>query len=98
MVAMEPPTGFDAAAIHKKKVELNCPAMPALKPSQAVRGQYGAGTELGNKVKSYRQEPNVDLKSERRGTYVALQPEIDDPGGGPACRSMSAPANAWRGV
>ena len=46
MVAMEPPTGFDAAAIRSKKVEVLA-AMPAVKPAAAVRGQYGAGTVLG---------------------------------------------------
>ena len=45
MVAMEPPTGFDAAAIRSKKAEVLA-AMPAVKPAQAVRGQYGAGTVL----------------------------------------------------
>jgi hydroxymethylpyrimidine pyrophosphatase-like HAD family hydrolase len=41
MVAMEPPTGFDAASIRTKKAEVFA-AMPAVKPAQAVRGQYGA--------------------------------------------------------
>jgi glucose-6-phosphate 1-dehydrogenase len=42
MVAMEPPTGFDAAAIRSKKAEVLA-AMPAVKPAAVVRGQYGAG-------------------------------------------------------
>jgi glucose-6-phosphate 1-dehydrogenase len=37
MVAMEPPTGFDAAAIRSKKAEVLA-AMPAVKSDQAVRG------------------------------------------------------------
>ena len=65
MVAMEPPTGFDAAAIRDKKAEMFA-AMPAVRPEQAVRGQYGAGTVLGKKVKAYRQEPDVAPDSERR--------------------------------
>ncbi len=76
MVAMEPPTGFDAAAIRNKKAEVFA-AMPAVKPAQAVRGQYGAGTVLGKKVKAYRQEPNVAAVSNVE-TYVALQLEIDN--------------------
>ena len=48
MVAMEPPAGFDAAAIRSKKAEVFA-AMPAVKPAAAVRGQYGAGTVLGKK-------------------------------------------------
>ncbi len=38
MVAMEPPVGFDAAAIRDKKAEVFA-AMPAIKPERAVRGQ-----------------------------------------------------------
>jgi glucose-6-phosphate 1-dehydrogenase len=76
MVAMEPPTGFDAAAIRSKKVEVFA-AMPAVKPAVAVRGHYGAGTVLGEKTKAYRQEPNVAPCSITE-TYVALQLEIDN--------------------
>jgi glucose-6-phosphate 1-dehydrogenase len=76
MVAMEPPTGFDAAAIRSKKAELLA-AMPAVKPAQGVRGQYGAGTVLGKTVKAYRQEPNVAPDSNTE-TYVAMRLEIDN--------------------
>ncbi|MGH6726506.1 MAG: glucose-6-phosphate dehydrogenase [Pseudolabrys sp.] len=76
MVAMEPPTGFDAAAIRSKKTEVLA-AMPAIKSAQAVRGQYGAGTVLDKTVKAYRQEPNVAPDSNVE-TYVAMQLEIDN--------------------
>jgi glucose-6-phosphate 1-dehydrogenase len=76
MVAMEPPTGFDADAVRSKKAELFA-AMPAVKPTQAVRGQYLAGTVLGAKVKAYRQEPNVASDSNIE-TYVAMRLEIDN--------------------
>jgi len=76
MVAMEPPTGFDADAIRSKKVEVFA-AMPAVKPAAAVRGQYGAGTVLGENTKAYRQEPNVAPDSNTE-TYVAMQLEIDN--------------------
>jgi glucose-6-phosphate 1-dehydrogenase len=76
MVAMEPPTGFDAAAIHSKKVEVFA-AMPAVKPAAAVRGQYGSGRVLGQNTKAYRQEPNVAPDSNTE-TYVAMQLEIDN--------------------
>jgi glucose-6-phosphate 1-dehydrogenase len=76
MVAMEPPTGFDAAAIRSKKAEMLA-AMPAVNSAQAVRGQYGAGTVLGKTVKAYRQEPNVAPDSHIE-TYVAMQLEIDN--------------------
>ena len=76
MVAMEPPTGFDAAAIRSKKAEVLA-AMPAVKPAQAVRGQYAAGTVLNKEVKAYRQEPDVAPDSNVE-TYVAMQLEIDN--------------------
>ena len=76
MVAMEPPTGFDAAAIRSKKVEVFA-AMPAVRLAAAVRGQYGAGTVLGENKKAYRQEPNVAPKSNTE-TYVAMRLEIDN--------------------
>jgi glucose-6-phosphate 1-dehydrogenase len=76
MVAMEPPTGFDAAAIRTKKAELFA-AMPAATPAQTIRGQYGAGTVLGNKVKAYRNEPKVATDSNVE-TFVAMRLEIDN--------------------
>jgi glucose-6-phosphate 1-dehydrogenase len=76
MVAMEPPVGFDDASIRTKKADVFA-AMPAIKPAQAVRGQYGAGAVLGKTVKAYRQEPNVASDSNVE-TYVAMQFEIDN--------------------
>jgi len=76
MVAMEPPTGFDAASIQTKKAEVFA-AMPAVKPAQAARGQYGAGTVLGKKAKAYRSEPKVAPESNVE-TYAAVQFEIDN--------------------
>jgi glucose-6-phosphate 1-dehydrogenase len=76
LVAMEPPTAFDAAAIHAKKAEVLA-AMPALKPGSAVRGQYGAGRVLGIPVRAYRDEPNVAADSNVE-TYIAARLEIDN--------------------
>ncbi len=76
MLAMEPPTGFDAASIRRQKVEVFA-AMPPVKPAQAVRAQYGAGTALGKPVKAYREEPNVAPNSNIE-TFVAMQLEIDN--------------------
>lgn len=76
LVAMEPPVGFDAAAIRSKKAEVFA-AMPALAPAQAVRGQYGAGTVLGKAVGGYRHEPEVAATSDVE-TYVAMRLEIDN--------------------
>ncbi len=76
MVAMEPPAGFDAASIRAKKAEVFA-AMPATAPARAVRGQYGAGTVLGETVNAYRNEPNVAADSNIE-TYVAMRLEIDN--------------------
>ncbi|QXX73546.1 glucose-6-phosphate dehydrogenase [Methylovirgula sp. HY1] len=76
MVAMEPPTGFDADAIRSKKAELFA-AMPSVQPELAVRGQYGAGTVLGKPVKAYRDEPDVAPDSNVE-TYVAMKLKIDN--------------------
>jgi glucose-6-phosphate 1-dehydrogenase len=76
LVAMEPPVGFDAASVRTKKFDVFA-AMPSVKPAQAVRGQYGAGTVLGKKVKAYRQEPKVASDSNTE-TYVAMQLAIDN--------------------
>jgi glucose-6-phosphate 1-dehydrogenase len=76
MVAMEPPSGFDAAAIRSKKAEVFA-AMPAVTPARAVRGQYGTGTVLDKPVNAYRNEPDVASDSNTE-TYVALQLEIDN--------------------
>lgn len=76
LVAMEPPVGFDDASIRTKKADVFA-AMPAVKPEEAVRGQYGAGTVLGKTVKGYRQEPDVALDSNVE-TYVAMRIEIDN--------------------
>ena len=76
MVAMEPPTCFDADAIRTKKADVLA-AMPAVRPARAVRGQYGAGTVLGKPVKAYRDEPNVAPDSNVE-TYVAMELGIDN--------------------
>ena len=76
MVAMEPPTSFEADAIRSKKADVFA-AMPAVNPARAVRGQYGAGSVLGKPVKAYRDEPNVARDSNVE-TYVAMELAIDN--------------------
>jgi len=76
MVAMEPPTGFDADSIRSKKADLFA-AMPAIKATRAVRGQYVSGTVQRKSVNAYRKEPNVAADSNVE-TYVALKLEIDN--------------------
>ena len=74
MVAMEPPTGFDAASFRANKVAVFA-AMPAADPAAAVRGQYGRGMVLEKPMQAYRQEPSVAPDSNVE-TYVAMRLEI----------------------
>jgi glucose-6-phosphate 1-dehydrogenase len=76
MIAIEPPVSFQADAVRAKKTELFC-AIHRISPEDAVRGQYGAGTVLGQPVRDYRHEPNVAPDSPTE-TYVALKIGIDN--------------------
>ena len=80
MTAMEPPISFDADAVRDKKAEL----IEAIRPldadralTDAVRGQYDAGTVSGRPVRAYRHEPDVAPESTIE-TYVAWKLEIDN--------------------
>jgi glucose-6-phosphate 1-dehydrogenase len=76
LVAMEPPTGFDAASVLARKADILA-AIPALTPDKAVRGQYKAGALKGRALKAYRDERDV-AKDSGIETYVALELEIDN--------------------
>ncbi len=76
MVAMEPPVGFDENAIRTKKADVFAAIKPAGK-DDVVRGQYAAGSVLGQSVKSYREEPDVASDSNVE-TYVAMRLFIDN--------------------
>jgi glucose-6-phosphate 1-dehydrogenase len=76
MIGMEPPISFDADAVRAKKTEL-FQAIHPISPTDAVRGQYGAGPVLGKKVRDYRHEPDVAPDSGTE-TYVALKLGIDN--------------------
>ena len=75
MVAMEPPTTFEATGIRNRKADVFA-AMPPVAPDQAVRGQYGEGSVQGRESKAYRAEPNVAPESNIE-TYVAMRVEVD---------------------
>ena len=80
LVAMEPPSSFDADAVRQEKTKV----LQAIKPldagkvgRDAVRGQYVAGKLGGKDVPGYRQEPDVAADS-RTETYVALRLKVDN--------------------
>ncbi|MDF9865264.1 glucose-6-phosphate 1-dehydrogenase [Methylorubrum pseudosasae] len=76
MVAMEPPSAFDAEIVRDEKTKL-VGAIRPVRPENAVRGQYAAGREDGKDVPAYRDEPDV-AKDSRTETYVALKLEIEN--------------------
>ncbi len=80
LVAMEPPTSFDADHIRDEKVKLLRSIRPfKLLPWQTdiIRGRYAAGAVGGTDVCGFRQEPGVaqDSKTE---TFVAAKMFIDN--------------------
>ncbi|HEY7899578.1 MAG TPA: glucose-6-phosphate dehydrogenase [Caulobacteraceae bacterium] len=80
MVAMEPPNSFAADAVRAEKSRA-IEAIRHLTTAQAAkaqaRGQYRAGTVLGQKLPAYRASPGVDPDS-RTETYIALRLELDN--------------------
>jgi glucose-6-phosphate 1-dehydrogenase len=78
LVAMEPPTNFDATAVRDEKVKV----LRALRPISAadaeqltVTGQYSRGAIDGQPVPGYAEEIGRDSATE---TFVALKAHIDN--------------------
>jgi glucose-6-phosphate 1-dehydrogenase len=80
LVAMEPPSRFDANAVRSEKAEaldsirINSPE-EAL--ANSVRGQYAAGAVSDRSVGAYRDTPDVEPDTTIE-TYAALRLEIDN--------------------
>ena len=76
---MEPPATFEADALRDEKVKvLRAIEMTRSDINQhVVRGQYGPGWVAATQAKGYREEPDVDPKSETE-TFVAARLMIDD--------------------
>lgn len=72
LVAMEPPSKYDATAVRDEKVKV-LRAVKTLTPHDVVMGQYVA---RGN-MKSYREEEGVDPDS-RQATYAAAKFTINN--------------------
>lgn len=79
LIAMEPPVSLSADSVRDEKVK----AMLAVRPIPpdrvddfAVRGQYGPGYVLGEKVIGYREELGVNPESTTE-TYAALKLYFD---------------------
>ena len=80
LVAMEPPVGSDADCIRDEKMKV-LRALRPIDPDEhahfAARGQYAAGMIDGKQVPGYRQEPDVNPKSNTE-TFAAVKFFIDN--------------------
>jgi glucose-6-phosphate 1-dehydrogenase len=77
-ITMEPPINAHADAIRDEKLKvLRClkPWTPESLEHSVVRGQYGAGIAMGERVGAYADEPGVAAASSTE-TFVALRTEI----------------------
>lgn len=80
IIAMEPPTSFDANEIRNRKVD----ALKSIRKfsndsvrKNAVRGQYADGWNNGKEVPGYRDEKDVDTDSNTE-TFAAIKFHIDN--------------------
>ena len=80
LVGMEPPAQLDAESVRDEKYKL----LKSVRPlkvedinKKIIKGQYKEGSINGEKVKAYRDEKNVNPKSQR-DTYVAAKMYIDN--------------------
>src|SRR3977135_43599 len=82
LVAMEPPSAFDATAVRNEKTKVLQSIRPFTEESiktEIVRRQYGPGRMPGNSslLAGYRQEPGVK-KDSATETFVAAKLQIDN--------------------
>ena len=80
LVAMEPPTSFEAEAVREEKAKVLRaiqPLTPERVLTDTVRGQYGEGYVDGKKVPAYRGEERVSPKSSTE-TFVAMKLSVDN--------------------
>jgi glucose-6-phosphate 1-dehydrogenase len=80
LVAMEPPSSFEADAVRDEKVKVLKSIRP-MEPEEVlhrtVRGQYGPGVVNGKPVPGYRSEPKVSPTSATE-TYAALKLYVEN--------------------
>jgi glucose-6-phosphate 1-dehydrogenase len=80
LLAMEPPSSFEANRLRDEKLKvLEAIVPPAVEqvPSMTVRAQYGPGVVGGSQVPGYREEPGVAPDS-RTETYAALRLHVSN--------------------
>ncbi|SFM20349.1 glucose-6-phosphate 1-dehydrogenase [Marinobacter zhejiangensis] len=80
LIAMDPPADLSADSIRDEKVKVLKalkPITPDLMETHLVRGQYAAGSSLGQSVPGYLDEEGADRNSTTE-TFVALKVEIEN--------------------
>ncbi|HEX6159331.1 MAG TPA: glucose-6-phosphate dehydrogenase, partial [Thermoanaerobaculia bacterium] len=80
LVAMEPPSAFEANAVRDEKVKVlrALRELPITECDQlAVRGQYAEGSVLGENAVAYRSEEKVDPQSKVE-TFSAIKAHVDN--------------------
>ena len=76
LVAVEPPSSFEAESVRREKLKV-WQAIPPIPINNTVRGQYGPGLINGEHVIGYRDEERVDPNSGTE-TFAALRLEIEN--------------------
>jgi glucose-6-phosphate 1-dehydrogenase len=76
LVALEPPSSFEAESVRREKVKV-WQAIPSIPILNTVRGQYGPGIVSGQHVVGYRDEDRVNPESGTE-TYAALRLQIEN--------------------
>ena len=74
LVAMEPPSNFDATAVRDEKVKV-LRALRQVSEAETVTGQYRAGAISGEAVPGYDEELGKDSGTE---TFVAIKAHVDN--------------------
>jgi glucose-6-phosphate 1-dehydrogenase len=74
LVAMEPPSHFEAGAVRDEKVKV-LRALRPIGPGESVTGQYRGGAAKGEIVPGYDEELGRDSDTE---TFVALKAHVDN--------------------
>lgn len=77
LIAMEPPTCFEADAIRQEKIKVLQALQPIDPFEDVVFGQYTAGEVDGEAVPGYREEADVPPDS-RTETYVGLRLHVNN--------------------
>ncbi|MGA7341150.1 MAG: glucose-6-phosphate dehydrogenase [Terracidiphilus sp.] len=76
LVALEPPSSFEAESVRREKLKV-WQAIPPIPILNTVRGQYGPGIVAGQHVAGYRDEERVNPESGTE-TFAALRLEIEN--------------------